>query len=517
MDLAHEGRDGKLVERLVLLVSLIVLLMQSSVRPMEADEMYGYFTAAEPSAWAVLRTQMSAPISLDPPTYQLLSHGTMDVVGANSLGARLPSILGFLLMQWCLFVFVRRLAGVWAGWFAMIFPLATYTLHYAAQGRPYGWLLGMYGAALVCWQAAARREDEGIDEDRFWILVGLGAALVGAITSHFFGLLILIPICAAELARTFTRRKLDPGVLTAIAVGIASVATLLPFKAAVTIYREHYYTKMPGVRTVSLAYRRLFLEYPSSWGLGAQRNALIVLTAFVLGVFALAWLRFRKRPAGEPMADWVAVAVLAALPFFGYAFALVVTKTIEVRYVMPALLGLTILLALGLQPIFQKPAGAKIALGTVVVAAMVSIGGIGLMDLAARTALRQEMAHISDSGNGETLYTVDMGKFVTHWFYADDALRGRLTYVYSQEREIALMDHDVNYLTAIFMSKMAPTVRVASYEQFLEDSSDGTASLVVVYPDSGWDWMPRELRESSASVTPLGTALGGSLERVVVR
>ena len=510
-------REGKSVARLVLLASLVVILMQSYVRPMEPDEMYGYFTAAESSAWAVLRTQMRAPISLDPPTYQLLSHGAMDVVGANALGARLPSILGFLLMQWCLFVFVRRLAGVWAGWFAMIFPLATFTLHYAAEGRPYGWMLGMYGASLVCWQSAARREDEGTDEDRFWILVGLGASLVGAITSHFFGLLILIPVGAAELARTLARRKLDPGVLTAIGVGIASVVTLLPFKAAVTVYREHYYTRMPGVRTVSLAYRRLFLEYPDGWGPGAQRNALIVLTAFVLGIFWLALRRFRRRPVGEPIADWVAAAVLAALPFFGYAFALLVTKTIEVRYVMPALLGLTILLALGLEPVFRKPAGAKIALGAVIAVAMVSIGGIGSMDLASRAALRQEMAGISDSGNGETLYTVDMGKFVTHWFYADDTLRGRLTYVYSQDREIALMDHDVNYLTAIFMARMAPGVRVASYEQFLEDSSDGTASLVVVYPDSGWDWMPRELRESDAVVTPLGTALGGSLERVVVR
>jgi hypothetical protein len=79
------------------------------------------------------------------------------------------------------------------------------------------------------------------------------------------------------------------------------------------------------------------------------------------------------------------------------------------------------------------------------------------------------------------------------------------------------MDHDVNYLTAIFMSRIAPMVRVASYEQFLEDSSDGTASLVVVYPDSGWDWFPRELRQSKAGVTPMGKALGGTVERVEVR
>jgi hypothetical protein len=514
------GRIGAwVVAGFILLVSLGLALSQSHVRPIEPDEMYGFFTAAEPTAAAVMHTQLTAPISLDPPTYQLLSHWTIGLVGPNALGARLPSIVGFLLMQLGLFVFVRRLGGVWAGWFAMLFPMATYSFHYAAQGRPYGLLLGCYGVALACWQGASRRGDgEAAGRGRTWLLVGLAAALVVAITSHYFGLLILIPLCAAEGVRTLVKKRLDWGVLAALGAGVVAVGTLVPFKKAVTVYRAHYYTKMIGVRAISLAYRRLFLDYPESWGVKAQRDALIALTVLVQVLVWAAWRRYRTRPVGEPLAEWAGIAVLAALPFFGYAFAVVVTKTMEVRYVMPAVLGMTILLALGLRPVFRSKTGAVVVLGVMAALVVGNAFWAAAVDRESRAAMLREMAEVqAGEASGQALYTADMGKFVTHWYYADGALRQRLTYCYSQEREIALMQHDVNYLTAVYMARMAPAVRVAPWETVKEEAKAPAGILVVEYPALGWDWIPLELAADGAEATPMGDELGGQLVRVRLR
>jgi len=66
----------------------------------------------------------------------------MRLFGAGPFGIRLPSLLGYLMMQVCLYIFVRRIAPERAAVFALAFPALNTTLIYASEGRPYALMLG---------------------------------------------------------------------------------------------------------------------------------------------------------------------------------------------------------------------------------------------------------------------------------------------------------------------------------------------------------------------------------------
>ena len=138
-------------------VTAAVSLAWSHTKLLSQDEMYEFQTDSVPSLAELVHVQRTWPISLDPLLYHALSHGAMRVFGAGAFAQRLPALAGFLLMQVCLFFFVRNLAGERAGAVAAAFPAVTATLFYAVEGRPYGLMLGLYALALWCWQVAERQ------------------------------------------------------------------------------------------------------------------------------------------------------------------------------------------------------------------------------------------------------------------------------------------------------------------------------------------------------------------------
>ena len=123
------------------------------------DEFLSFYSDGVATFKQVILVQLHHPISLDPPTYHLLSHLSMDILGRNAIALRLPALAGFLLFQLCLFFFVRRLAGDRAAIIAMAVPLLTASFRYSLEGRPYGLLLGLYALSLLCWQIATQDDD----------------------------------------------------------------------------------------------------------------------------------------------------------------------------------------------------------------------------------------------------------------------------------------------------------------------------------------------------------------------
>jgi uncharacterized membrane protein len=207
-------------------VTAAVSLLWSHHKLMSQDEMYEFQTDSVRSVGELVHVQATSPISLDPLLYHVLSHGAMQVFGVGAFAQRAPALAGFLLMQVCLFFFVRNLAGERAGTVAAAFPVLTATLFYSVEGRPYGLMLGLYALALLCWQVAER---QGPETRRGWALVGLAAAIAGTINAHYFGILLLVPVCAAEKWRTLARRKFDWPMVAAIFVGMAGFLATWPF------------------------------------------------------------------------------------------------------------------------------------------------------------------------------------------------------------------------------------------------------------------------------------------------
>jgi 4-amino-4-deoxy-L-arabinose transferase-like glycosyltransferase len=166
-------------------------------------------------------------LSFDPIAYHVLAWLAIRLFGAGAFAIRLPALLGFLLMQICLFFFVRQVASERAAVFALAYPALGGALYYSAEGRPYGLLLGFCALAMVSWQTATRSESK-----RTLALVTLALSTALALNTHYYGVLLLVPLCGAEMFRTFQRRRLDFPVIAAIGAGMAWIVFTLPFMKA---------------------------------------------------------------------------------------------------------------------------------------------------------------------------------------------------------------------------------------------------------------------------------------------
>ena len=272
------------------LLTAALSLTWSHNKLMSQDEMYQFQTDSAGSLAELIHVQRTWPISLDPLLDHALSHGAMKVFGVGVFALRLPALLGFLLMQVCLFFFVRNLAGERAGVVAAAFPTQTAALYYSADGRPYGLMLGLYALALWCWQVATReagnREHGTGNRRRGWALVGLAASIAATINTHYYGLLLLGPVCAAEGFRSLQRRRMDWPVVAAICAGMAGFAAAWPFLQAADEFRKNYYNAgTVDPHDITLAYRSIFVDY-TRMSMVAQHTWMVVLVAFAA---ALVW------------------------------------------------------------------------------------------------------------------------------------------------------------------------------------------------------------------------------------
>jgi len=501
------------------LLTAVLSLAWSHAKLMSQDEMYAFQTYSVQSVVELTQVQRTEPISLDPLLYPLLSHSVMKAFGATEFALRLPALLGFLLMQVCLFFFVRRLAGERAGVVAAAFPALTATLFYSAEGRPYGLMLGLYALALLSWQAATQ---EGGNRRRGWALVGLATAIAATINAHYFGILLLVPLCAAEGVRSLQRRQTDLPVVAAIYVGMAGFAATWPFlKAASGFHKNYYNAGSVGLHDITRAYRSIFVDY-TQMSMPAQHLWMVLLVAFAA---ALVWGCARqiigrgRRELRIPAAEWVLLLTLAALPFCGFMLARFVTHSIEVRYVLGAVVAISAMLAVAISPWLRRDgvfAAVMVALGVAIVGAGAARIHAQQHKTEARLAslvLPAEVKATLDANPDGRLYMQDMGAFEEDRYYEADAdVRARMTLVYSRAEEMRWNRHDTMALTAMHIARFTG-LPVVSYEDLRAQPGE---HLFVLY-HTGWDWTDQAFAEDGARVRPVGRAMAGDVAAVRFR
>jgi 4-amino-4-deoxy-L-arabinose transferase-like glycosyltransferase len=504
---------------LLILLTAVLSLLWSRHKLMSQDEFFVLQTDSVSTVSQLIHIQRHFPISLDPLVYHLLAHAAMRVFGVGAFALRLPALLGYLLMQVCLFLFVRRLADERAGIFALAFPAITATLFYSAEGRPYGLLLGFYALTLWSWQTAIRRSATTAGDPSFrdsiakgWgALMLLALAIALTLNSHYFGILLLIPLCAAELSRTIQRRLLDLPVIAAIVAGMAAIVFALPFQQPAAEFRKHYYNGgTVSLHAVTQSYRALFVDYTHT-SLSTQRVVAIAFVVFALALIAGCVYRLKRSSTELPRAEIVFAAVLAALPFFGYLLARFATHSIEVRYVLGAIIGVSVLLAITLAPVFRRELAWRITLALLFIA----IGVSGMLRihaeirtteavLASLVPSQQLKAAILASPD-QLLYVQDMGHFEVASYYSPDAfVRSHMALLYSRDEELRWDQHDTVSLTAMHM-RFFTGFPIVQYEQLR--TQPGPHVLVLFH--SGWDWTDQALAEDHAQTAPLGPALDG--------
>lgn len=523
-------RDGTILAAiLILLVTAAVAFAWSHVKLLSQDEFFVLQTDSVSSVRELIHIQRHFPISLDPLVYHLLAHAFTKLLGPTALALRLPSILGFLLMQICLFFSARRIAGPRAALIAMAFPALTATLFYAPEARPYGLLLGLYALAFLAWQSATRstphlssRPEAHSDAaerpavKRAGSLILLAVAIALTLNTHYFGILILVPIFLAELTRTLLRRRIDLPVVTAILLGAAGIVFALPFQHAAAEFRKHYYNAGAiNLHAISQAYRSLFINYTTQ-PIPAQRLEAALLLVCAIALIFLCIRRLRTGAVSLPRPELVFLLALAALPLFGVLLALFVTHSIEVRYVLSAILAIAIFVAIAVEPALRRL--TPLTLTSLLIIGILLGGFIRIRDEHAKSnyllstltlspALKTQLLSLPDT----RLYIQDMGHFEFASYYEPDpAVRRRITLLYSHPDELRYDRHDTASLTAEHMQHFTGFT-IVPYSQL--KSTPGEHMLILYH--SGWDWTDQALAADHAHLTPLGPFFEG--DAVLVR
>lgn len=514
-----------------------VSLAWSHHKLMSQDEMYEFQTDSVPSLAQLAQVQRMWPISLDPILYHSLSHGAMQMLGVGAFAQRLPALLGFLLMQVCLFFFVRNMAGDRAGFVAASFPALTATLFYAVEGRPYGLMLGLYALALWSWQVAGRQLSvvsgrlSGKSAGRGLALVGVAVALAATINAHYFGILLLVPVCAAEGWRTLERRRIDWAMYAAIFVGMAGFLATRPFMKAAAEFKKNYYNGgSVGLHDITRAYRTLFVDY-TKMPMAAQHVWMAVLVVFAVALVLGCWRVGREVSIPSKLsldgasglsisnAEWVLLLTLAALPFCGFLLAKFVTHSIEVRYVLGAVVAISAMVAIAMSPWLRRDAVFNTVL-VVMGVGILSAGAVRIHAEQRKTAERlnslvlpAEVKAALLATPGGRLYVQDMGAFEEDRFYEPDAdVKARMTLVYSAEEELRWNRHDTMALTAMHLKEFTE-LPVVSYEEV--KATPGEHLFVLHH--TGWDWTDQAFARDGAQVLPVGKAMGGDVAAVRFR
>ena len=298
-------------------VYLVATSVIATRRPPWNDEVYTFYFArihGIADLWRALETGADQA----PPLSYLLARGSLDAFGSGPLSLRLPEIVAFLVFSISMYTFVARRTNWLYGLMAMVVPTLTAAYYYASEARGYALVLAFGAVALVCWQAAT----DGTH--RRLALVGLAVALALATSSHYYAILLLVPLALGELVRSVAGRRMDIWVWLALGGGLVPLAAFVQLVRASKGYSADFWGR-PSWSDAPKFFSFLFDTRPTAGGvelgqIGRPTTWWLVLLA--IGVLTLAlvvvsplaqWLRSTRRGRAALLATAVGLSLAAVI------------------------------------------------------------------------------------------------------------------------------------------------------------------------------------------------------------
>jgi hypothetical protein len=244
----------------------------------------------------------------------------------QEIAYRLPSIIAFACVLWCIFVFIRKRNSAACAFVCASCLLLTPLLRpYAIEARGYSLISACLAFALVCYQHAPKL--------RWMVLMGL--AFFAAESWHFLSIYGFVPFAGAELAMFARSRKIRWPVWLALLAGFfplfASARVLVNIKR---FYGSNISDK-PSLFATANAYSLMLKSFPP-----------IAIAVVVTLSMVTLWTIANPTPgvsAAERNTDavehWLCFGFLM-LPIVAFGAALVFHGAFEERYALPMVLGL---------------------------------------------------------------------------------------------------------------------------------------------------------------------------------
>jgi hypothetical protein len=465
------------------------------------DELFTYDFANLPGLSAVWH-QLETGVEQTPPLFYVVTRASLALFGHNSVAIRLPETIGVFGACVCVYLLVARRTSAVAGTAAALVVLATKALPYAYEARPYGLVLGLAAAALLCWQL---RADTGSGA----AAVGLAVTLACAVSVHYYAALLVVPIAAAEATRAASRRRLDRAVPAALVAGLLPLLLFRPLIDGARRFSHQFWTSY---------------DWSSSWTFFAwllrtpavppalPTRVLVAGTGTVVGVslLVLAASRALRPTRSSPAAPELAAALaFLALPLLAVALAETVTGAYTERYTLFAVLGLAILVPIALDRLgaWWRPLPA---LGVACLAAVcVRAAPYEYRDVSGDLARqRATLAFLEHARRSLPIVLAQPHDMLELSHYAPPSLHRRLLYLGSRRLALRYLGTDSTEAGVIVLSRFSP-LHVRAYRSFVDS---GRPFLLFVDPGAGSnEWVSRALAADRVPLRVVAHGGGGTL------
>ncbi|MBL8210773.1 MAG: glycosyltransferase family 39 protein [Bryobacterales bacterium] len=435
------------------------ILLDARFRSIRNDEFFTWHVVHQNSFTGILNALLRGADNHPPLDYftRLVS---IRIAGDTLLGFRLPSVIGFLVACLSLFALIRPVAGTLAAFVALLLPVSTFPYTLAAEGRSYAISLGCAGLALLCWRAAA----EG--RYRPLALAGLWISLAAAVSLHYYGVFLLLPVAAAEAVHIAQRRRLDKAILAALLLSAAALVALLPFILFSRRYASTFWSPV-NANAVLLALFQLF-QY-ASW------PVLLILLIWIAGRWpsSAEWLHKPEAPLWAAslalLANWCAVYIAAAT----------VTHAFSVRYIGASVLGCALITALHLR---HRPFLAALLLALLAKNALYYLRH-------GETAPVTPVIRPKNWQSQQPLVFGSSHDFAMQVFHAPAGDQTRLVYLIDPAASRQIIGHDTADVGLSNLSRAVP-LHLEPYERFLREHPRFT---LISGSDPQIDWVSRRI------------------------
>jgi len=403
-------------------VFLAAALLSAHRKILAGDELVTYSVATLPSASDVWAAIVGGDVL--PPLGHFLTRASIALLGPSHVAIRLPEVIGCWWMSICIYLFVRRYTPTAAAGVALLVPMCTAAYTFAYEARPYGLMLGAGAAVLLCWQRAT----EGTNRWRW--LIGLTLSVAAALSSHWYALLVMIPLGLGELVRLLRRRRFDIPMWTAIVVGVLPLIGFLPIirtGRSIQHLTAPQWTLRSSALAVVDAYHSLL-----------QGSALMFLAILLI----LAGFAARTSTRGTRLAATVPPEVLAAIlgflmiPVAGVILASAAIGEFNARYVLLTVVGVAAAAGLGTAQLAARGRATGTALLAAAIVASLSQAARAKIGLQERSAIAEQSGvfaifRCSSALTRSTapIVVTDIQSYGVLSFYAPETLATRFVYV----------------------------------------------------------------------------------------
>ena len=485
----HHGFCKKLEEKRMWLVAAVLFLYFAVTIALAwqklpwNDELFSLHFA-QLSSLKEIWTALKSGADQIPLFFVLLTRASLKLFGANMIALRLPEIIGYAVMNVSLFFFVSRRTTVFTGLLAMIFPLFTRAHEYAYEARPYGLVLGFSAFSLLCWQRADF-------ERRKIALIGLFVGLTAAVASHYYAVLVLLPLMGAELARSVSKRRMDPMIWLIFLLSLSPLLVAFPLIQSVSGYAGHFWAKASWL---SAGTTFSFLLQPAVL---PMTGLLLLLSALLLPGYGS---NTQYRSSAIPFAEVVAAFGFFLLPFAGVILGKMVTGVFAERYALSAVIGISIILAF----LYHRLLGSRIAITLCLLFFLVFCfflkGSAEYIRQTRNTSTWNQICAFLEKKSEEGLPLVSWHSngAVELSYYCSSVVAAKIIYLADPPSALNYLGHSTIDRGLLELRPWFP-VRVEPYEEFARIHREFFVFGFTQYPE--WNWLLSRLLEDQLQVT----------------